>query len=195
MDNMIYHNPNSESPKISQLKGYAKALEVSDIANEVLDHPKFALWSGSGLPEQHHYGDGGLLQHTFEVIELCITNNNLLRDFNHNLNAKDLFLAALFHDIGKTWDYICINNIWQYAPHKRIIHHISRSAIIWSAVAEKHGYNPVNTENVLHAILGHHGLREYGSPVTPKTKIAFLLHLCDSISARMADCEINKIYE
>ena len=34
-----------------------------------------------------------------------------------------------------------------------------------------------------------HGQREWGSPVMPKSRVAWLLHLSDGISARMADCE------
>lgn len=180
--------------KITQLKGYATSLGVLDISNVVLDNPKFAICSGAGKPDQHHYGDGGLLQHTFEVVELCKINCSFFNGIKSYINDRDLFLAALFHDIGKCWDYICINNVWSGADHKRKIHHISRSALIWDAAAEKHGYNSFNRDEVLHAILAHHGLRAYGSPVEPKTKLAFLLHLCDSTSARMADCELNKLY-
>jgi 23S rRNA maturation-related 3'-5' exoribonuclease YhaM len=44
-------------------------------------------------------------------------------------------------------------------------------------------------DSVLHAILAHHGRREAGSPVAPKSRIAWLVHLSDQISARMADAD------
>jgi 3'-5' exoribonuclease len=44
-------------------------------------------------------------------------------------------------------------------------------------------------EEVLHAILSHHGMRQWGSPVAPKSRLAWLLHLADSMSARMADAD------
>lgn len=70
------------------------------------------------------------------------------------------------------------------------IHHISRSALIWShAVVEHPEFSDKYHDVVLHNILSHHGSREWGSPVAPKTQAAWLLHLCDGISARMNDCD------
>ncbi|NJO65739.1 MAG: HD domain-containing protein [Richelia sp. RM2_1_2] len=129
-----------------------------------------------------------------------------------------MFLAALFHDVGKLWDYTpykkyhngyeeaffslqeilnCFNRkepnymwelCWKGNPHKRLIHHISRSALCFQEAALKYNLSSEITDNILHAILSHHGLKEWGSPVAPKTRLAWLLHLCDGLSARMNDC-------
>jgi 23S rRNA maturation-related 3'-5' exoribonuclease YhaM len=55
-------------------------------------------------------------------------------------------------------------------------------------VAETGLFKDIEDE-VLHAILAHHGFQEFGSPVQPNSKVAWLLHLCDSISARMDDVD------
>ena len=44
-------------------------------------------------------------------------------------------------------------------------------------------------EDVLHVILSHHGNRLAGSPVAPKTREAWIIHLCDGISARLYDAD------
>lgn len=182
-----------------RIEAAARGKKVAIIADRVLSYPGFVDCSGSAKPEQHHYGTGGLQQHTWEVVTLCLANERLV-DFNmtRSINRDTLFLAALFHDVGKTHDYQLVEDrsevwgglppkVWGSAPHKRNIHHISRSAIIWSkAVAETGLFKDIEDE-VLHAILAHHGLREFGSPVAPNSKVAWLLHLCDSISARMDD--------
>lgn len=168
-----------------------RGKDVAIMAEKVLSYPSFAECSGSAKPEQHHYGTGGLQYHTYEVVGLCMLNARYFGDGP----PIALFLAALFHDVGKTHDYRLVDGpagylrtkVWEAALHKRNIHHISRSAIIWSkAVAETGLFKDIEDE-VLHAILAHHGLREFGSPVAPNSKIAWLLHLCDSISARMDD--------
>jgi len=168
----------------------AEILGVYDIASVVIADPRFELWSGSSKPEQHHYGKGGLLRHTHEVVELCITNCSLLQ---LNIDQVELYLSALFHDCGKMWDYEPVDSImnsWRSTEHKRLIHHISRSALVWNSACTFRRLKYGNyADSVTHNILSHHGHREWGSPVMPKTKAAWLLHLCDGISARMNDAD------
>lgn len=172
---------------IKALRSLASHHNVVNIASIVLNDEKFPLWSGSSKENQHHYGDGGLIRHTLEVAELSGQANCYLK---YPVDAKSLFLACLFHDCGKMWDYEKdANGKWGASIHKRRIHHISRSAIVWSnAVYQFPIYRDIEND-VLHAILAHHGQREYGSPVAPNTKLAWLLHLNDSISARIDDAE------
>lgn len=159
--------------------------DIITISKFVLNEPRFALWSAASKPEQHHYGKGGLADHTLEVVELCLLNNEA---YDRPLNTDSLVLAAVFHDAGKMWDYAPVDMActeWQSTPHKNQIHHISRSALIWSdAVTRTQLFHRIEDE-VLHAILAHHGRKEWGSPVLPETRLAWLLHLCDHISAKM----------
>lgn len=170
----------------SSIENMGKSLDLEEVTSEIIYLEKFQTWSGSSKPYQHHYGKHGLIIHTEEVIKLCMTNNDIL---SAGVNEKELFLAALYHDTGKVWDYAPLNKEmsgWESTKHKRHIHHISRSALMWHDMALKYS---IKEEEVLHAILAHHGQREWGSPVGPNTKLAWLLHLCDGISARMCDAE------
>lgn len=163
---------------------------ILPLVNVILNNPDFFKWSGGAIPQHHHYGDGGLGRHTYEVIKLCLecrVSLNLA-----SLNKEELFLAALYHDVGKLFDYEKVNGVWQGNEHKRLIHHISRSAITWSHAWRDYVATtasiPVNYhDSVLHAILAHHGQRSWGSPIAPKSQVAWMLHLCDGISARMDD--------
>lgn len=164
-------------------------LRVYDYSKYVLEDERFWGWSASSLinndpksPKLHHYGRGGLATHTTEVVELCLHN----AERYPGVNKRVLFLAALYHDVGKIWDYEFRDGEWYGNEHKRRIHHIIRSALFWNEVCVKKP-NPYS-EDVLHCILSHHGRREWGSPVAPDTKEAWLLHLCDAMSARMDDC-------
>jgi 3'-5' exoribonuclease len=175
------------------LEHLADNLNVRSICNHVLADPRFILWSGSSRREQHHYGMRGLFTHTTEVVKLCLANNELL---GCKLNNTELFLSALFHDCGKMWDYAPSSfenevpdySNWISTPHKRSIHHISRSAIEWN-LAAKSKISETLLDAVTHNILSHHGQRAWGSPVAPKSGAAWMLHLCDGISARMNDCD------
>lgn len=173
---------------LTDLRSEAKLLSCSGIAETVLGHMFFANWSGSSKPNQHHYGRYGLVIHTHEVYTFA---NQINKTAKYPVNTQYLFLACLFHDFGKIWDYEPIEGTdfkeWQGTEHKRKIHHISRSAIEWSKAKDKFSFVDPNDE-VLHAILAHHGMREWGSPVAPATKLAWILHLCDGLSARLDDC-------
>lgn len=163
--------------------------EVLTISNEIFQKiPAFSTQSGSAYPQHHHYGDGGLERHSWEVIEIMST---VKRTMNLDIPFGLIFVAGLFHDIGKVWDYKRVDNSnepWVPTKHKREIHHISRSGLVWSKAVDSTGLFKEHHDDVLHAILAHHGQREWGSPVMPHTKLAWLLHLCDGISARMDDC-------
>ena len=171
--------------------------KIYDISKIVLEDNRFPVWSGSSKPFQHHHRKGGLAEHTFEVVDLCLKNNDYYNQsrFKDDKTCKPslLFLAALFHDCGKMWDYTFETKedgteVIGSSEHKRNIHHISRSGIVWMEASAK--ILPDNErDEVLHAILAHHGRREWGSPVAPKSRMAWMLHLCDGISARMDDCD------
>lgn len=182
---------------LDYLKYKALELGISELINEFFTPTvigcRFPIWSGSSKPNQHHYGKHGLVIHTTEVVKLCLANRELLQV---NIDERQIFLAAIYHDVGKMWDYSPTDSTheeWTGNLHKRKIHHISRSALVWQRVAETKGKKDYLTEefadDVLHSILAHHGLREWGSPVMPYTKLAWLLHLCDGISARMNDAD------
>lgn len=182
------------APVILQtLREMANRHGVSDIAKVVLDDSRFRIWAGSSVPGAHHHYDGGLAEHTLDVAMLCEQNARMLH-CEKDLELDEMFLAALFHDTGKMWDYEKIDGKWVGTEHKRLIHHISRSGIVWvEACSLYRGVYGIMKDRVLHAILAHHGKREWGSPVAPKTKMAWLLHLCDQLSARMNDCDTNDL--
>lgn len=183
----------------------ANKLDVYDISAVVISDPRFELWSGSGKAHQHHYGKGGLIRHTYEVVNLCLANMQALDLLD--IDPIEIYLSALFHDCGKMWDYEPIYKDvsdprknesklitdycdWTGTSHKRLIHHISRSALRWNEACSQYSFKYGKyADSVTHNILSHHGCREYGSPVAPKTKAAWLLHLCDGISARMDDAD------
>lgn len=168
--------------------------EFHDIVHKLVDNPKFSVCWG-GLKGQHHDFEGGLARHTKEVIDLCFDSRARLN--LTQVDDKELFFAALFHDAGKMFDYepnpkYVVGGdepAYTAARHKRMIHHISRSALIWSHAVVNTKWNDKYHDSVLHAILSHHGQREWGSPVAPRGYVAWLVHLNDGISARMNDCE------
>jgi len=184
---------------LEKLIELSKRFDCEDICNEVLANFLFPYWSASTKysgKELHHYGEGGLLRHTLEVAELMVATAPILSALNQDSINQQLFLkkciiSAVFHDFGKMWDYRenTDKKEWESTRHAKEIGHIVRSGMEFERVALKYAMPPEDKHEILHAILSHHGSKEHGSPVSPKTKLAWLLHLCDTMSARYEDCE------
>lgn len=183
--------------KLEFLRMEARNCGCEKLANYVLNDTRFPVWSGSSKPNMHHYGEGGLIQHTWEVWSIAsrtleFYQNSIKRGVIEGLelpSKRELFLAILFHDVGKMWDYQKVDGFWCGTSHKRTIHHISRSGIEWAKAVESTGEGRDIEDNVLHAILAHHGQREWGSPVSPKSRLAWMVHISDMMSARMNDAD------
>ena len=140
----------------------------------------FTAYGSAVSATAHHCHRGGLADHTYEVIKTIIYVCPV-----YNITPNNIMLySATMHDYGKIFDYD-----WNgtKSEHCRNIHHISRSAIEWGKLAQKHKVSRDIEDKVTHCILSHHMTREAGSPVAPKSREAWLLTLCDNISARMSD--------
>lgn len=201
------------SESLNYITTLASDHGIFDLCKIVFQDERFPIWSGSSKEFQHHYGDKGLVTHTAEVIRLCLANNEILaKDASQKIDERKIICAALFHDSGKMWDYapnysleLHYGQPWVGTKHKRNIHHISRSSLVWQEACLtyydrspalgrefKPRYDWLTDEvidEIHHAILSHHGMREWGSPVAPNTRLAWLLHLCDGLSARWDDAE------
>ncbi len=180
--------------RIVQLGAFASDFDplTRRLANDVLGLPGFSSCSGSVSEGKHHYGSGGLQQHVWEVVNLSLSNRHAC-GVEKDVPKNHAFLAALYHDVGKVWDYEVTgygNNyeaVWGATPHKRLINHMNRSALYWDQKAREANLPAAARDDILHAILAHHA--DHGSSVMPKTKLAWLLHLSDQLSAWMDQCD------
>ncbi|MEX0692550.1 MAG: HD domain-containing protein [Gemmatimonadales bacterium] len=133
-------------------------------------------------PAGHHAAIGGLLRHTVEVAEIASA-------IAMSCGAdRDLVIAgALLHDIGKleayTWD-----GPFDHTARGRALGHVVLGALMLDRrLHEAPGVcTPLERDLLLHLLLSHHGRLEFGSPVTPMTLEAEVLHWADNASAKTA---------
>jgi 3'-5' exoribonuclease len=130
----------------------------------------------------HHNYEGGLLDHTIEVLKLSKTTTELFPDLDNDL----LYAGVLLHDLGKMKTYTYGNRIG-YSDEGYMLDHIYLSC---EMVREK--MDSVETPRelaikVLHMILSHHGdvSLGWGSSVDPKTPEALALHYADNLDAKV----------
>lgn len=131
----------------------------------------------------HHNYVGGLLEHSLEVVEICI---NLIQLFPDHLNPSLLVCGGVLHDLGKIKEYDINSISFQYTTRGKLIGHITmgRDMVIKRADRFKHFPEDMKLE-LEHMILSHHGKKEWGSPEIPRTINAFALFYADLVSARM----------
>jgi 3'-5' exoribonuclease len=151
-----------------------------DTCLEVFSDPRFA--EAPGGAKHHHNYVGGLADHTLEVAEMAM---GFIKSFGFE---KWALIAAIFHDYGKVLEYKIHYDIdGQLAsisttPFKDMVAHIPYSWEFFRRAAGEAGMTTTEIDEISHAILAHHGRKEWGSPVEPRTPLAFALHSADMLS-------------
>jgi 3'-5' exoribonuclease len=136
--------------------------------------------AGSG---RHHAYVGGLLEHTLAVASLCETLASSYPQADHDL----LLSAALLHDIGKT-EELSFDSSFDYTDAGRLVGHVVLGERIVSRAIDGLA-RPLPQDlalRLVHAVLAHHGEREWGAPCRPCSLEALLLHHADNLDAQAA---------
>lgn len=170
---------------LEYLRSEAKALppSYSSLCFVVLDDVAFQNGAGGSL--HHHNYQFGLVQHTAEVL---LYARRLSGDFRF-VNYRQMVTACIWHDYMKKRDYELVlsqDNTLEpkRTPYCKLIGHVTGSAMRCAAEMDKLGFEIEQIESMLHILLAHHGQRDWGSPVTPKTPEAWILHAADMLSAQ-----------
>jgi 3'-5' exoribonuclease len=134
--------------------------------------------------KRHHAYIGGLVEHTVGVTRLCEAAAGFYPAANRDL----LITGAILHDIGKTRTYQIGKGFTGTDEGKLIGHLILGVQMVEQAVNQLGA--EVNPEyqvrlrnNLLHLLVSHHGLMEWGSPIEPLTVEACILHHADNMDA------------
>lgn len=129
----------------------------------------------------HHGFIGGLLEHTVNVVKLCIYYCKSYSILNQDL----LITAAMPHDAGKTVELSAFPAN-DYTDEGQLLGHIMIGAEMIHDRAREIPDFPAKPERELkHCILAHHGELEYGSPKKPALAEAARLNLADNTDAKM----------
>lgn len=145
------------------------------VANKFKQHPASI--------EIHHNWISGLLQHTLEVLNYCMSSANMFPELN-----KDLLIAgALLHDIGKL-DELVVSSRVKGSIRGQLVGHLPLGLIFVSnKIDEIDGFDEDLKNKVLHMMTSHHGKTEYGSPKEPMFPEAVALYCADEMSSKIAE--------
>lgn len=135
---------------------------------------------GIGGVSQHHNYLGGLAEHTLNVMYLA-------RVFAHRYDIRNkeiAILAAKLHDIGKT-EELYYDGPFSYTLRGDMEGHIviGVSMLEEAFNADPKCYSEDFKTRMKACIIQHHGKQEYGSPKSPNTQEAYVVHLADYTDA------------
>ncbi len=144
--------------------------------------------------DYHHARRGGLLEHTSQMMRSAAA----LATAYPKLNWDLVLTGVLFHDSGKLWemDYQPQGFLSPITTVGELLGHITIGIELVNKLWRGLEANPEFTgptqppreqvrEHLLHLIASHHGQKEYGAPVTPRTPEAWMLHHIDNIDAHL----------
>lgn len=136
----------------------------------------------------HHNYLAGLLEHSLSMARLAVSMGRHYNAYYPGLVNVDLLVAGcIIHDMGKI-EELHFKRSFEYSTAGRLLGHITIGAqwVEETAATMQPPLDPNLVMQLKHLVLSHHGRQEYGSPVTPKTAEAMLLHFLDMVDSRMA---------
>lgn len=129
----------------------------------------------------HHAYRGGLLEH---VLSMATAGKALARHYGAR---EDLLVAgAVIHDIGKLQELSYDNGAISYSRDGNLVGHIALGLVMVRDTARGISGFPDDLRAELeHLVVSHHGARDKGSPVEPKSVEAFILAAVDNLDAQL----------
>ena len=133
-----------------------------------------------GAQKIHHAYTGGLLKHTFSIIQLSIFAAD-----HYAIDKELLLIGALFHDVGKLFEYNIEPSI-NTTREGGLVGHIVIGNNIFLELKDRIENFPEDlSTKIQHMILSHHGEKEFGSPEVPKIPEAFVLYILDLLDSKV----------
>jgi 3'-5' exoribonuclease len=131
----------------------------------------------------HHAYRHGLLEHSLIVAEVAGAVAANFATVNRDLTVA----GALLHDIGKVRSYSADPMAPGFTDAGRLHGEIVIGHdIVRSLIDEIPDFPDETAAQLRHIVVSHHGEREKGSPVSPATREAVIVHYCDDMTARLA---------
>jgi 3'-5' exoribonuclease len=169
-------------PELLRVIGTVKKAHLGALLEQLLVPLLDEFVEAPAAKGNHHNYQGGLAEHTLEVVAFCEAAARVYPVLDRDL----LVAAALLHDVGKLREYDSESVTFERTPVGKLVGHI---VIGWGMVKAEckavPGFPGEEALHLEHLILSHHGQREWGSPVEPQTAEAVALHHADLMSARV----------
>lgn len=146
----------------------------------VADHEaQLRIWPAA--QQIHHAYRGGFLEH---ITKMADVGRFVARSYGAD---EDLVLAGVvLHDIGKLQELAYEGGAGSYTRDGNLVGHIALGMMMVREATHGISGFPLDLRaQIEHIVASHHGVREYGSPVEPKTIEAFIVASVDELDAKL----------
>jgi 3'-5' exoribonuclease len=138
----------------------------------------------------HHSYTSGLLEHVWSMTRIAAFLAEHYAKYYDELDPplnRDLIVAAtVLHDIGKLRELEYHPVETRYTTEGTLIGHVLMGRdMVREAAARIEGFPEELLLRLEHAILAHHGKREFGAPVAPATLEALIVSSVDDLDAKV----------
>ena len=167
-----------------ELQGYLRTIKndhIRVLLNRIVVDNESQLRIWPAAQQIHHAYRGGFLEHITKMAEV---GRSIARSYGAD---EDLVLAGVvLHDIGKLQELAYEGGAGSYTRDGNLVGHIALGLMMVRAAANEISGFPVELRSQIeHLVASHHGTREYGSPVEPKSIEAFILAAVDELDAKL----------
>lgn len=157
-----------------------KNPHLKNLLSNVFDQETVNLYKKSAAAYKvHHAYSGGLLEHCWEMLKMA----DGIKDHFPKINMDIVNTGIILHDIGKMDEYEITTTIGFIDKGKLLGHMYMGAERIKNNLPKDMPEDLAN--EIIHIVLSHHGSKEMGSPVLPKTTEALAVYTFDLASARM----------
>ncbi len=183
-DECILSAPRPVDEMWEELQGRLRGIKndhLRVLLNRVVTDHADQLKTWPAAQTIHHAYRGGFLEHITKMAEVgALLSRAYAAD-------DDLVLTGVvLHDIGKLQELSYEGGSGSYTRDGNLVGHIALGLMMVRETINSISGFPVELRaQVEHLIASHHGTREWGSPVEPKTIEAFILASVDELDAKL----------
>ena len=167
-----------------ELQGHLREVKNNHLRvllNRIVADNEAQLRIWPAAQQIHHAYRGGFLEH---IVKMAEVGRLISRAYGAD---EDLVIAGVvLHDIGKLQELAYDGGSGSYTRDGNLVGHIALGLMMVRETTQGISGFPVELRSQIeHLVASHHGTREYGSPVEPKTIEAFILASVDELDAKL----------
>lgn len=180
--NEIYNNILNYVSKIQDIK-------LSNFVLSLLNQYEAEFKITPAAKLMHHNYIGGLLEHTYECLDIA---NTLLTKCNNKINSDNLYAACILHDFGKIFEYK-VDMETGLIDYNEDFRKDWRTHSQWGfSICMNNGF-----KDIAKMIAAHHGRADWGALIDLNDKDAepfmYIIHHIDDLSAKFGKISIAEI--